>query len=98
MPVAPSRTKLNAKSFIKLKKWGSRKGKYFSFRNKAKEIYNDKIYHQRSKVETIFSVIKRKYGSTLRSKSFAMQKKEVICKLIAYNLERLIIDFLRVSA
>ena len=90
--------KLNAKSFIKLKKWGSRKGKYFSFRNKAKEIYNDKIYHQRSKVETIFSVIKRKYGSTLRSKSFAMQKKEVICKLIAYNLERLIIDFLRVSA
>jgi len=90
--------KLNAKSFIKLKKWESRKGKYFSFRNKAKKIYNDKIYHQRSKVETIFSVIKRKYGSALRSRSFAMQKKEVICKLIAYNLERLIIDFLRVSA
>ena len=90
--------KLNAKSFIKLKKWESRKGKYFSFRNKAKNIYNDKIYHQRSKVETIFSVIKRKYGSALRSRSFATQKKEVICKLIVYNLERLIIDFLRVSA
>ena len=87
--------KLNAKSFIKLKKWESRKGKYFGSRNKAKKIYDNKIYHQRSKLETIFSVIKRKYGSALRSKSFATQKKEVICKLIAYNLDRLILSFIR---
>ena len=86
--------KLNAKSFIKLKKWESRRGKYFGSRNRAKKIYTDKIYHQRSKVETIFSVIKRKYGSALRSKSFATQKKEVICKLIAYNLDRLIMCFI----
>jgi hypothetical protein len=57
--------------------------------------FDKKIYHQRSKVETIFSVIKRKYGSALKSRSFAMQKKEVICKLIAYNLDRLILSFIR---
>ena len=33
-------------------------------------IFNEKIYHQRSKVETVFSVIKRKYGCFVLSKSF----------------------------
>ena len=33
-------------------------------------IFDEKIYHQRSKVETVFSVIKRKYGSWIFSKSF----------------------------
>lgn len=50
--------------------------------------FNEKTYHQRSKVETIFSVIKRKYGSVLRCKSFATQKVELISKLIVYNLDR----------
>lgn len=50
--------------------------------------FNEKSYHQRSKVETVFSVIKRKYGSVLRNRSFATQKAELISKLIAYNLDR----------
>jgi len=33
-------------------------------------------------------VIKRKYGSVLRNKSFATQQVEIISKLIAYNLDR----------
>lgn len=53
--------------------------------------FDEKIYHQRSKVETVFSVIKRKYGSIVRAKRFESQKKEVICRLIAYNLDRKII-------
>lgn len=47
-----------------------------------------KNYHQRSKVETVFSVIKRRYGSVLRCRSFATQKVELISKLIVYNLDR----------
>jgi len=50
--------------------------------------FNKKIYHQRSKVETVFSVIKRKYGSVLRGRSFESQKKEIICRLVTYNLDR----------
>ena len=53
--------------------------------------FNEKIYHQRSKVETVFSVIKRKYGSFVLSKSFETQKKELLIRLIAYNIDRKII-------
>lgn len=53
--------------------------------------FNEKIYHQRSKVETVFSVIKRKYGSYALGRSFDTQKKEVIIKMIAYNIDRKII-------
>jgi len=56
-----------------------------------------KYYHQRSKVETVFSVIKRKYGSVLRTRSFVMQKVEVISKLIAYNIDKKIICYLRIA-
>lgn len=43
-------------------------------------------YHQRSKVETTFSMIKRKFGDSLRSKSDTGQFKEVLCKVVAHNL------------
>ena len=56
--------------------------------------FDKRIYHQRSKVETVFSVIKRKYGSFVLSKSFETQKKELLTRLIAYNIDRkLIISF-----
>jgi hypothetical protein len=50
--------------------------------------FDESVYHQRSKVETVFSVIKRKYGSVVKGRSFESQKKEIICKLIAYNIDR----------
>ena len=53
--------------------------------------FSDKIYHQRSKVETVFSVIKRKYGSFILSRSFENQKKEVLIRIIAYNIDRKLI-------
>ncbi len=53
--------------------------------------FNKKIYHQRSKVETVFSVIKKKYGSFVLSKSFETQKKELLLRLVAYNIDRKII-------
>jgi len=81
--------KLKAIPHIPLKRTTSRKRQVF-----ATSLFNEKIYHQRSKVEAVFSVIKRKYGSCLKSKSFAMQKIELICKLIAYNIDRKIIFYL----
>ena len=53
--------------------------------------FDKRIYHQRSKVETVFSVIKRKYGSFVLSKSFETQKKELLIRLVAYNIDRKII-------
>jgi hypothetical protein len=50
--------------------------------------FDENIYHQRSKIETVFSVLKRKYGSCLRCRSYATQKVELTCRLIAYNIDR----------
>lgn len=64
---------------------------------KGKRKISGVDYHQRSKIETVFSVIKRKYGSVLRTRSFIMQKVEVISKLIAYNLDKKLFLILRVA-
>ena len=43
-------------------------------------------YHQRSNVETTFSMIKRKLGGSVRSKLYTAQVNEVLCKVLAHNL------------
>jgi transposase len=43
-------------------------------------------YHRRSNVETTFSMIKRKFGGRLRSKSHTAQANEVLCKVLCHNL------------
>jgi transposase len=43
-------------------------------------------YHRRSNVETTFSMIKAKFGDSLRSKSDVGQMNEVLCKVVAHNL------------
>jgi len=43
-------------------------------------------YHQRSNVETTFSMVKGKFGDSLRSKSDVGQINEVLCKVVAHNL------------
>ena len=60
---------------------------YYGYFSMGRKI-SGKNYHQRSKVETVFSVIKRKYGSMLRGRSYATQRVELISKLLAYNLDR----------
>jgi len=44
------------------------------------------IYHRRSNVETAFSMIKRKFGGTLRSKNETSRINEALCKVICHNL------------
>jgi transposase len=43
-------------------------------------------YHQRSNVESTFSMIKRKFGDAVRSKTDEAMVNEVLCKLVAHNL------------
>ena len=43
-------------------------------------------YHQRSNVETTFSMIKRKFGERLRSKTHTARVNEVLCKILCHNL------------
>ena len=59
---------------------------YYALKKPLK--FDEKRYHQRSKVETVFSMIKRKYGSVLLGRSTSTQKVELMTKLIAHNLDR----------
>lgn len=43
-------------------------------------------YHCRSNIESTFSMIKRKFGDSLRSKSETGQFNEILCKVIAHNI------------
>lgn len=43
-------------------------------------------YHKRSNVESTFSMIKRKFGASVRSKTPTAQINEVLCKVVCHNL------------
>jgi len=51
-----------------------------------------KSYHQRSKVETVFSVMKRKFGDVLFSRKTEIKKKELKMRAIIYNVYRITQD------
>ncbi len=47
-------------------------------------------YHKRSNVESTFSMMKRKFGDSLRSKTDVAMTNETLCKILAHNLVVLI--------
>jgi hypothetical protein len=84
------REELNALSIIPARNenipvWRT-KGKY---RKEMKRGYSKKMYHQRSKVETIFYVIKKTMGDDIRSIKTNAQNNEIRFKIIAYNAARI---------
>lgn len=48
------------------------------------------IYHQRSRIEAVFSAIKKRYGDKLNCKSARMRRREMSLRLLAYNIRILI--------
>jgi hypothetical protein len=59
------------------------------YRKEMKRGYSKKTYHQRSKDETIFSVVKRTMGDEVRSVKTRAQNNEMRFKIIAYNAARI---------
>ena len=55
---------------------------YFSFKRDEYLAH----YHKRSNAESTFSMVKRKFGGEVRSKTDVAMVNEVYCKLIAHNL------------
>lgn len=52
-------------------------------------LHNDefmKHYHKRSNVESTFSMIKAKFGDSLRSKTDVAMRNETLCKIICHNI------------
>ena len=60
--------------------------KYF----KEHELVFMQHYHERSKVETAFSMVKKRLGPSIRAKDNTAQKNELLCKFLVHNITVLI--------
>jgi transposase len=56
------------------------------YRRKQMKNYSDKVYHQRSLIESGWSSIKRKYGGNVLGKGFKSVNAEIYSKAICHNL------------
>jgi len=57
-------------------------------RLEIREVFDYGEYLKRNKIEAIFSALKRKYSSSLRSRSVKSQRKELYLKVILFNMEK----------
>lgn len=57
----------------------------FNLWKKVNSVYMN-IYHQRSKIEMVFSALKKRYGDKLYCRSKKMRRKEMALRFVAYNL------------
>ena len=76
---------MGAESVIPVRKWNDKiySGKY---RMKMIENFNQEKYGQRNKVETVFSVIKRRYGENVKSRKYYNQIKEIKIRMLIHNM------------
>jgi transposase len=81
------RSELKAKSLIPLRDWNADYVKGV-FRSEMTTDFDKKRYCQRNKVETVFSVIKRRFGDEITARLFRNQVKEMKIKCIAYSVDR----------
>src|SRR5271169_7178166 len=87
------REEIKADSIIPVRE---RKRKEISgkYRKQLNLVFDRIKYNQRNIVETIFSVIKRKLGETLRGRKFSYQVEEIKIKLMVYNMNRKVVDII----
>jgi len=64
-----------------------RKGTY---RKQTLDTFDYGEYLQRNKAETVNSMFKRRFSSNVKSRTNKLQKTEIITRVIAYNIDRLI--------
>jgi len=48
--------------------------------------FNDKVYGQRWQIETVFSMIKRNFGSALRARNIESQAREMLLLVLTHNI------------
>lgn len=84
---------LHANSVIPIRSWNNETvgGMY---RQEMANQFNHVIYPRRQRVETKFSVLKRKFGGDLKARSFRGQTKEIANKMIVCNILRFLLFLL----
>ena len=64
--------------------------KHGNYRKLTCDTFDYGEYLQRNKIETLNSMIKRRFNSNVKSKIDKTQRVEILCRVIAYNIDRLI--------
>jgi len=59
------------------------------YRRELAHSFDVHLYHRRNLVETVFSVLKRRFGECLKSRKYRNQVKEIKIKLILHNISRI---------
>jgi len=60
------------------------------YRKETFEVFDYGEYLQRNKIETVNSMLKRRFNSNVKSRNCKLQKFEILTRVIAYNIDRLI--------
>ena len=84
------RETLNADSIIPARIHQGTTNVWGKYRKEMTDNFDFVRYRKRFLVETKFSVLKRRYGTDLKSRIYLNQKKEISCKIILANLDRFI--------
>jgi len=79
---------MNAACIIPVREWKNSRTRRGYYRRKMVKNFNKKLYGERNKSETVFFVIKKKFGEELSSRSTLLKKREIKMKNIVYNLYR----------
>ena len=79
---------MNATCIIPVREWNYSRPRTGRYRKKMFYNFDKQQYGHRNKSETVFFVIKRKFGETLNSRLTLLKKKEIQMKNVVYNLYR----------
>ena len=81
------REELGADSVIPVRTWQGRI-RSGTYRQEMYANFDDERYRERNKVETAFSVLKRRFGEELKARKYWYQVKEIKIKVILHNLTK----------
>jgi IS5 family transposase len=71
---------------IPIRKGGKPRVGSTRLRYTAAKKFNERRYHRRAMVESVFSAIKRKFGASIGSVRISAQRAEMYCRAIAHNI------------
>lgn len=83
--------KLNAYPMILQKRFDVPKHRrHGTYRKKTFAVFDYGEYLQRNKIETLNSMFKKRFSAKIKSRTIKMQKFEMITRIIAYNIDRIL--------
>ena len=85
----------HVEAHIPMREYGKSRNKRRSKRRLAAKRFDKEIYHKRELIESGFSSIKRKFGSSVSSKKASTIKSDIYSRLVYHNIFQMLLLKLR---